>query len=111
MATTKQRRAFDKLVENRGNVSRAMLDAGYDPVTAKNPKNLTDSKAFREICEEYGLTDKLLLESLVEDIKQKPQKRLGELALASDILQRRKPENDGFTFNAPVQIIIKKHGE
>jgi len=38
MVTALQERAFDKFVENRGkSVSTAMLKAGYEPVTAKNP--------------------------------------------------------------------------
>jgi len=29
MATLKQKKAVEKIVENRGNISRAMLEAGY----------------------------------------------------------------------------------
>lgn len=53
MSTIKQKKAIKNLVENHGNVSRAMLDAGYDPTTAKNPKNLTESKGFDELKKEY----------------------------------------------------------
>lgn len=49
MVTIKQETAAKKLMENHGNVSKAMLDAGYDPTTAKNPKNLTESKGFQEL--------------------------------------------------------------
>ena len=73
MATIKQKDAVGKLVENRGNISKAMRDAGYADKTAKNPKNLTESKGFEELCEEYGLTDKLILTSLVDDIKKNKQ--------------------------------------
>ena len=60
MPTIKQKRAVKKIVENRGNVSKAMLEAGYPPTTAKNPKNLTDSKGFKELMEENLSNDKLL---------------------------------------------------
>lgn len=60
MSTLKQRKAVKKLVENHGNVSRAMLEAGYTPASAKNPKNLTESKGFIQLMEEAGLTDENL---------------------------------------------------
>ncbi len=54
MATLKQKKAIDILVENRGMpIGTAMIEAGYNAVSAKNPKNLTDSKAFKEILDEY----------------------------------------------------------
>lgn len=52
MATEKQKIAAKNYVENHGNASRAMLDAGYTPATAKNPQNLTESKGFRELIQE-----------------------------------------------------------
>lgn len=60
MATQKQKRAFKKSVENGGNVSKAMRDAGYSPATAKTPQKLTESKAWDELMEEY-LPDDLLM--------------------------------------------------
>ena len=51
MATIKQKKAVARIVENRGNVSKSMLEAGYDPITAKNPKNLTESKGYKEEAE------------------------------------------------------------
>lgn len=74
---------MEKIVENRGNISKSMREAGYDDTTAKNPKNLTESKGYKEICEEYGLTDELIITSLVEDIKAKPQNRKPELELGA----------------------------
>lgn len=49
MATVKQQKALDILVENGGNVSQAMIAAGYSPATAHTPQKLTESKAFKEI--------------------------------------------------------------
>jgi hypothetical protein len=88
MATTKQRQAVERIVENRGNVSKSMREVGYDADTAKNPKNLTESKGFKELCEELGLTDNLLVKALVEDINAKPGNRVNELRLAATITGR-----------------------
>ena len=90
MATIKQRLAINKIVENRGNLGKSMIQAGYDPTTAKNPKNLTDSKGYKELLAEYGLTEELITKSLVSDIKAKPEKRFLELSLGADILQMKK---------------------
>ncbi len=111
MATLKQIKAVDKLVENRGtSISGAMREAGYDDTTAKNPKNLTDSIGFMELCEEKGLTDTLLLDALVDDIKTKKRNRLGEITLGLKVKGRLKEES-GNVFNAPVQIVIKHADE
>lgn len=60
MATLKQKQAVKNVVENRGNVSRAMLDAGYSPKSAKNPKNLTESEGWRELLNSQLSDAKLL---------------------------------------------------
>ena len=57
--TLKQKEAFKNVIENRGNVSKGMRDAGYTEATAKNPKNLTESKSWTDLVEEY-LPDILL---------------------------------------------------
>lgn len=95
MATIKQKKALDKIVENHGNISKAMREAGYDDTTAKNPKNLTQSKGFIKLCEERGLTDELLLDSLVEDIRKKKGNRKPELELAFKI----KGKDNDTTYN------------
>ena len=69
--TIKQKIAIEKVVENHGNVSRAMLEAGYDPTTAKNPKNLTQSKSWMVLMDQYIPDDKLLAkhEEALEAVK------------------------------------------
>lgn len=52
MATTKQKLVLPKIVENHGNLYKAMVAVGYSPATAKNPSNLLKSKGFRELLEE-----------------------------------------------------------
>lgn len=88
MATIKQRKAAEKLVENGGNVSKAMRDAGYSAETAKTPGKLTEAKGFAELMEEFGLTDELLLQALVDDINAKPGDRKPELELGFKIRGR-----------------------
>ncbi len=52
MATQKQLKAAEKLVENGGNVSQAMVDAGYSEATAHTPGKLTNSQGFKSVVEE-----------------------------------------------------------
>ncbi len=59
--TTKQKIVAQKIVENHGNVSKSMLEAGYSPASAKNPKNLTNSKGWQQLMEKY-LPDATLLQ-------------------------------------------------
>ena len=96
--TMQQRAAIEKLVELRGtSVSRAMRESKlpYTFKTAKNPKNLTESKGFKQLLNEYGLTEGLITRALVADIKAKKNNRLGELNLGSEILGMKKRDDPG----------------
>lgn len=53
MTSIKQKKALKLAVENGGNISKAMREAGYSPQTAKNPKKLTESKAWQDLMSEY----------------------------------------------------------
>jgi len=86
MATIKQKNAVNNIVDNGGNVSKAMLDAKYSKNTAKTPQKLTNSKGFKEICDEIGLTKSFITQCLIDDITDKPRNRQSELALASKML-------------------------
>lgn len=61
MATLRQRIAFDKVVENGGNVSRAMIDIGYSPATAKTPQKLTESVGWKELVNEHMSDGELMV--------------------------------------------------
>lgn len=50
--TIKQKRAAKVLVGNGGNVTQAMLEAGYSPNTANTPQKLTESEGFKEVWNE-----------------------------------------------------------
>lgn len=65
MPTIKQQKAAEALVGNGGNITQAMITAGYSPNTANTPQKLTESDGFRELMEEY-LPDDLLLEKHLE---------------------------------------------
>lgn len=84
--TIKQIRAAKNLVEQGGNVGKAMIRAGYTPKTAKTPKKLTESQGFKEIADSIGLTPNFVMKALKEDIEGKPRRRKPELELASKIL-------------------------
>lgn len=53
MATIKQQQAVDNLVGNGGNVTKAMLAAGYSKHTANTPQKLTESEGFKEVAQPY----------------------------------------------------------
>lgn len=106
MATDKQKRALNKMVENGGNVSKAMLGAGYSPNTAKTPQKLTDSLGFIRLCEEVGLTDTLLVTALVEDIKKKKGNRRAELELGFKVRGRLIQKADVTSGGKTVEIVF-----
>ena len=106
MATLMQEAAVERLVEIHGkSVSRAMRTSKkpYSPKTAKNPKNLTESKGFKEVLDKYGLTEGFITKALVEDIRKKPQERYSELNLGADILGMKKSSEAG---GAKVNILV-----
>lgn len=60
--TIKQKKAIEYVVESGGKkpIGQAMIEAGYDPTTAKNPSKLTESEAWKELMKTYLPDDKLL---------------------------------------------------
>lgn len=87
MATLKQKLVVSKIIENHGNVSKSMRQVGYKPNTAKKPQNLTQSKGFKELMEQY-LPDEMLLKALSDDIKGKKLNRKAELELGFKVKGR-----------------------
>ncbi|PJC41178.1 MAG: hypothetical protein CO041_05960 [Candidatus Pacebacteria bacterium CG_4_9_14_0_2_um_filter_40_15] len=109
MATIKQKRALDIMVENGGNVSRAMMEAGYSPNTAKNPQKLTESEGFRELCESY-LPDDMLLRALSDDIENKEGNRKAELELAFKLKGKMTEKADINLSGNLKSILVVKNG-
>lgn len=60
-ATILQRKALKIAMENNGNLSKAMKEAGYAPSTSKNPHLLKQSDGWKELMKATGLDDKSLL--------------------------------------------------
>lgn len=87
MATERQKRAVDELVGKGGNVTQAMLAAGYSPNTANTPQKLTESEGYRELMDAY-LPDDMLLRALADDIEKKVGNRKPELELAFKVKGR-----------------------
>lgn len=58
----KHKKVLDLMVENGGNVSKAIRDSGlYSPSQAKHPEKITESKTWNEIIEDV-LPDEMLTE-------------------------------------------------
>lgn len=74
MPTIKQKIAFEKSVENRGSLAEGMREAGYSEATINNPKDLTESKGWKELLEEY-LPDSLLSQKHKELLNAKQVQR------------------------------------
>lgn len=53
MATIKQKKAFQKVMNNDVSVSGAMVEVGYSPATANRPAVLTRSKGWGELLDEH----------------------------------------------------------
>lgn len=65
------------------NLEKAARTAGLP--TNIDPKQLAESDAFSFILDNVGLTDTFIAEALHEDIVNKPQNRVQELKLASQL--------------------------
>lgn len=76
MATIKQKKAIKAITENHGNLYQGMIKAGYTHNTAKKPSNLTESKAWDELMDEY-LSD--------EDLSEKHQQLLNATGIAHQV--------------------------
>lgn len=99
--TIKQRTALGHILEG-DSVSGAMIKAGYTPASAKNPKNLTESKGFQQLCIDNGLTEDFLVKALVEDIAAKPANRKAELELGMKVLGMLKDNATPQVFNIAI---------
>lgn len=73
MSTIKQKRVAKKILENpRLSVGEAMRESGYSPNTAVHPKDLTDSKGWKKLMDDY-LPDELLAQVGKEGLQANKQ--------------------------------------
>lgn len=81
---------------------------GYGDSVIKTPAKVLESKGYLQELDKLGLTDELIVNSLVEDIKGKPKNRVSELRLASEIRGLNKNEEQESTrpiiINMPLQV-------
>jgi len=111
MATSKQEKAVANMVENGGNASKAMRDAGYSPETAKSPSKLTKSGGYEELMEAY-LPDDMLLRALAEDIEKKEGNRKAELELGFKLKGKMVEKKDITSAGEQIKVIqIIKNGD
>jgi hypothetical protein len=74
MATIKQKKAVENIVKNKSSVGKAMREAGYTETTSKRPKDLTESKGFNELIEQYLLKEEEVFVEHRKNIKQDKDK-------------------------------------
>jgi|TARA_Y100000296_G_scaffold1604_1_gene1651 hypothetical protein len=53
----RHKQALQNLVDNGGNMGKAMVDAGYKKNTAHTPQKMTASKGFVALLDDIGLDD------------------------------------------------------
>ena len=97
--------AMEKIVENRGNVSKSMREAGYSDAYASNPDQFTNTKGFKELADAY-LPDDFLLRALAEDIEAKPKQRKQELELAFKVKGKMTEKIDHTSDGKPMNIVF-----
>lgn len=98
--------ALQEITASNGKrIGRALLRAGYSNTSVKNPSRVLQTDGFKKLLYTSGLTEKLVADSLSEDIKGKPRKRVEELKLAADILRMRGSNTPHSDFT-PTKIII-----
>lgn len=90
--------AFQKVVENKGNISKGMREAGYSPKSAHNPKQLTKSKGWQQLMDKY-LPDAFLAKKHKELLNKKEKGEVDTQAVSKglDMAYKLKGryENDG----------------
>lgn len=63
----RQKKVISAVVENGGNVSKAMREAGYSEAYSKNPQKIVQTKTWEELLDEY-LPDDLLTKVALEGL-------------------------------------------
>lgn len=66
--TAKSIKASKNTLENGGNITKGMIDAGYSPITAHNPSNLTRTKAYQTLVIPKLMKAKVDLDTYINNI-------------------------------------------
>ena len=82
--------------DKRKNKKELLVSVGYATKTAeKQPSRELESKGVKDAIRAMGLTEELITDALVNDIKEKAKNRLGEMRLGAEILGMNDNENKG----------------
>lgn len=86
--TIKQRKAAQLLASGEAKTKKeAFLKAGYSEESVRGGTHrISATDGFKTALAECGLTEKLVAESLADDIKAKPGDRVQELRLGAELL-------------------------
>ena len=123
--TPRQKKAAIALFNNATSdkpvpVGEVLANVGYGTIV-QDPKRITESIGFKKALNDLGLSETLITESLVEDIKEKKGNRLGELRLGAEMLGMNKREDEpikpisgntyNFIFSEEVQSEVRRMEE
>lgn len=105
MATERQKRAAELIVERGGSIGRSMREAGYTEATAKTPQKLTESNGFKEV---ISLFDEKRRQALLYmDEKKLKASRAKDLAYIADTCTKNHQLlTGGKIADGPILIVI-----
>jgi len=118
-STPKQIKAVNNIVAQKlkgeRNLGKALKEAGYSDMVAHTPKGVTESKGFKQALADAGITETNVATMLTEDLHAKPQNRLGELKLATELLGGRE-QNLNVNVNTEqnfdlIESLIEQNGD
>lgn len=102
-------------------VGQVLENIGYSKGVSETPAMVVETPGFKQAIRELGLTEQLITNSLVDDIKEKPKNRIQELKLGAEILGMVKRETEpekpkdtnvyNFFFEPTFQQNIKNYDE
>lgn len=105
------------LVDKPRTLGEVLKSVDYGTGLQAQPGRVLESAGFKQALHDLGLTEELITSSLVQDIKDKPKFRLGELKLGAELLGMVKREDDtpkstagntyNFLFSAETQADVK----
>lgn len=108
--TLRQRKAVLLLASGTKSAKEALVEAGFSASTAKNPGKALSASGFQVLLEDLGLTDAFLGKALLDDIKNKPGRRVEELKLGFKVKGRLQSEqNIGVNFIQHVSASRSKY--
>lgn len=106
MSKIRQKKVIQKMIENDGNVSKAMKESGYSENYARNPQNLVKTKSFQELMDEV-FPDNYLLDKHRELLEKKETIRNWK---GNEVKVIRTDEPDAVAVKAGLEMAYKLKG-